>query len=396
MITKDNVMKIETLENIEKSNRDKAEENVKKDNRNCSHEVRYENIDLLKCIAIFMVILIHIPAFNTYFIEEKNNNIIIQYSLRLISEGVLIFIFVNGFLLLNKPFDYKKHIKKIFKMFCLIIFWGIVYVITKSIIRGEEISLFKIINIVLSIELNNTYVGNLWFLQSLICLYIFFPILKYIHDSNRSLYKYLCLIIIIFSVGINLFDLFLQMLGNILKIQNLSTLVLNNFNNINLFSKNLGMFGFYFILGGYVFENKHIFDEKKNVILAIVSGAVAWIMATTIGIIMSFACESTYPNNYNYYQIFMAITIVGIYALSTMYTNSRNNIYNRIVTSIGKNTMGIYLVHQIIIELVEKHISIIKTRLFQRVYIAIIVLIVSWIISLIFTKIKKINTMFKI
>lgn len=77
-----------------------------------NNKKRYDNIDLLKFIAIFMVITLHVPLYFTDFINAKQFPNIIQYSFRLVSEGVYIFIFVNGFLLINKPFNLNKHIKK--------------------------------------------------------------------------------------------------------------------------------------------------------------------------------------------------------------------------------------------------------------------------------------------
>ena len=134
---------------------------------------RYDNIDLLKFIAIFMVITLHVPLYFTDFIKTQNIENFIQFSFRLISEGVLIFIFVNGFLIINKPFDLKKHIKKVIKVFFIMIFWGIINVIVFSLIRNETLSINKIIKETLNLKFTHLYSGHLWFLQNLICLYIF-------------------------------------------------------------------------------------------------------------------------------------------------------------------------------------------------------------------------------
>ena len=45
---------------------------------------RYANIDLLKAIAIVMVISLHSKLFNTDFISSGKISIYIQYSIRLI------------------------------------------------------------------------------------------------------------------------------------------------------------------------------------------------------------------------------------------------------------------------------------------------------------------------
>ncbi len=56
---------------------------------------RYAYIDLLKTIAILMVIALHSKFFYTDFITSPKVTTYLQYALRIISEGVVIFIFVN-------------------------------------------------------------------------------------------------------------------------------------------------------------------------------------------------------------------------------------------------------------------------------------------------------------
>lgn len=355
---------------------------------------RYDHIDLLKCIAIFMVITLHVPLYFTDFIKTQNTENFIQYSFRLISEGVLIFIFVNGFLIINKPFDLKKHIKKIIKVFFIMIFWGIINVIVFSLIRNEDLSVNKIIKETLNLKFTHLYSGHLWFLQSLICLYIFFPIIKIVHDSNKKVYNYLAITVIFFSVGINFLNSICQLICKLSNIENLSAMILNNFNKINPYINN--MFLCYFILGGIVFEKKNIFENKRNVFYIVMLGLLSWIIAIAFGYTMSKLNNKTYTENFNYNQIYLVVTIIGLYALSTLYINKNNNILNRFITSVGKNTMGIYLIHCILLEILKKYINIWNASFFQRLVISFDILIISWLISIIIAKIPKFNKILKI
>lgn len=355
---------------------------------------RYDNIDLLKFIAIFMVITLHVPLYFTDFIKTQNIENFIQFSFRLISEGVLIFIFVNGFLIINKPFDLKKHIKKVIKVFFIMIFWGIINVIVFSLIRNETLSINKIIKETLNLKFTHLYSGHLWFLQNLISLYIFFPIIKIVHDSNKKVYNYLAITMIFFSVGINFLNSICQLICKLSNIENLSAMILNNFNKINPYINN--MFLCYFIIGGIVFEKKNIFENKKNVFYAVMLGLISWIIAIAFGYTMSKLNNKTYTENFNYNQIYLIITIIGLYALSTLYINKNNNLLNRFITSVGKNTMGIYLIHCIILEILKKYINIWNASFFQRLVISFDVLIISWLISIMIMKIPKINKILKI
>ena len=371
--------------NIQQKNMIRNEMNNKK---------RYDNIDLLKFIAIFMVITLHVPLYFTDFIKTQNIENFIQFSFRLISEGVLIFIFVNGFLIINKPFDLKKHIKKVIKVFFIMIFWGIINVIVFSLIRNETLSINKIIKETLNLKFTHLYSGHLWFLQNLISLYIFFPIIKIVHDSNKKVYNYLAITMIFFSVGINFLNSICQLICKLSNIENLSAMILNNFNKINPYINN--MFLCYFIIGGIVFEKKNIFENKKNVFYAVMLGLISWIIAIAFGYTMSKLNNKTYTENFNYNQIYLIITIIGLYALSTLYINKNNNLLNRFITSVGKNTMGIYLIHCIILEILKKYINIWNASFFQRLVISFDVLIISWLISIMIMKIPKVNKILKI
>ena len=371
--------------NIQQKNMIRNEMNNKK---------RYDNIDLLKFIAIFMVITLHVPLYFTDFIKTQNIENFIQFSFRLISEGVLIFIFVNGFLIINKPFDLKKHIKKVIKVFFIMIFWGIINVIVFSLIRNETLSINKIIKETLNLKFTHLYSGHLWFLQNLISLYIFFPIIKIVHDSNKKVYNYLAITMIFFSVGINFLNSICQLICKLSNIENLSAMILNNFNKITPYINN--MFLCYFIIGGIVFEKKNIFENKKNVFYAVMLGLISWIIAIAFGYTMSKLNNKTYTENFNYNQIYLIITIIGLYALSTLYINKNNNLLNRFITSVGKNTMGIYLIHCIILEILKKYINIWNASFFQRLVISFDVLIISWLISIMIMKIPKVNKILKI
>lgn len=362
-----------------------------------NNKKRYDNVDLLKFIAICMVITLHVPLYFTNFIETKQFSNFIQYSFRLVSEGVLIFILVNGFLLINKPFDLNKHLKKTIKIFVIMILWGTINVIFKSVIRNEYLSINKIIKEVLSISFIHSYSVSLWFLQSLIRLYILFPIIKCVHDSNKKVYNYLVIAIIFFSVGINFLDIGLQLIGKLINIENLSMKVLNNFARINpFFENNNSMFLLYFVLGGILFEHRNIFKNKKHLIIFVLVGIFAWIMALSYGVIMSHLYNKTYLENYNFYQVFLVFTIIGIFALSTLYVNKNNNLINKFITSVGKNTMGIYLIHGILMEVLKKYINVWQLNIIQRLIIVCCILLSSWLISIFIMKIPKLNNIIKI
>ena len=77
---------------------------------------RFDYIDLIKAIAIFFVIMIHNYKASVDFVVSPSLKTYISFIVRLMIEGVPLFVTVNGFLIINKRLDLRKHIKKIMKI----------------------------------------------------------------------------------------------------------------------------------------------------------------------------------------------------------------------------------------------------------------------------------------
>lgn len=353
---------------------------------------RYANLDLLKTIAIVMVIMLHSSVLNTNFVTTPGISSIIQYAIRIISEGVAIFILVNGFLLINKEnFDLKKHLKKILKIFIILIIWSVLLTIASKLIWGQGITISDTIKTIFTTDINNKYTGVLWFLQSLIALYLIFPILKNLHDTNKKVYNYLFILLLINTILVNT----LGLVSNLIQTK-------MQFNMINMFTAYLSKFQIltnrnfliFFMLGGYLFENKEKFEEKKVRIKWSLIGLGAWIMALLYAITISKLKNKMYASNFNFESVFILLSIIGMYAFTYKYKDN-NKWYNNLITCIGKNSLGIYLVHIIIIRLIDKLYVGEITMLYKIAKISI-VLIISLIVTLIIKKIPKVKKIIEI
>lgn len=74
---------------------------------------RMDNLDLMKALGILMVITIHVPLRKPEFMETDSVGRLVQYAFRIISEGVPIFVTINGLLLLKKKnMCLKTHVEK--------------------------------------------------------------------------------------------------------------------------------------------------------------------------------------------------------------------------------------------------------------------------------------------
>ena len=124
-------------------------------------------------------------------------------------------------------------------------------------------------------------------------------------------------------------------------------------------------------------------------------GLVSALIACVIGITISFYNGATYVNNFNYSQFFLMFTIVGLFfACSCIPLN--NGFVNKLLASLGDNTMGIYLLHRLVITAIDKYVSVSTSPFVSRLAMSFVVLLISWGITVLIRKIPKVSFVVKI
>ena len=353
---------------------------------------RYANIDLLKTIAIMMVIALHSKLFHTDFITSGKFTMYIQYAIRIICEGVAIFVFVNGFLLMGKKeFDLYKHLKKTFKILGVLIIWSVILTIVIKLIYREPIYIMQVIRNIFTIEINNKYTGILWFLQNLIALYLIYPVLKTIYDKNKKVYMYLCIVLLVNTIAVN----FLGHISTIINTKykfNVINIILSYINKFQILTNR--NFLIFFMLGGLIAENKESFENKKVRSISIFIGLIMWCISILYAIIVSKLQNKTYADNFVYESVTMLACLIMFYSITYKYENE-NRIIDKLINIIGRNSLGIYLIHIIIIRAIDQYIVIPQNILF-RIIKFIVVLFTSLGVTLVIKKIPKINKLIEL
>lgn len=358
---------------------------------NMKNKSRYYFLDLLKTIAIFLVVIYHVAAFLDGKIVGNNVSFIdyLKYYLRsFMAMGVPIFFFVNGALMFNKDFDLKKHLHRMLKIIGLTIFWIIFSFIIISIINNGSASIVDAIKSLWKLKFK--YNNHLWFLGTLVILYVFFPLLKLAWDKDKKIFKFFLIAIFIATVGskllVQIYNIFAMILGK--NVKGIGTNVLSLFNPV------AGINGYalvYFMLGAICFQYKEKFKNKKYNIIAIISIIISSILLCLYWILISKYTNKTIDYVWVSYDIiFTLINVISLFVICLNY--KENKIFNKIIQTIGSNTMGIYLIHMIILNLLNNPLGI--TWLgnpIAEVMWSIIIMMVSLIISIIIKKIPIIK-----
>ena len=280
---------------------------------------RLTNIDLLKVICIFSVILLHVSSHQAFditynYIYNKNFSILNFYNMitRFCVPG---FIIISGMFLLDKDISLKTIFRKyVLRMVILYIVFSLIYT-TLFYCKNHSINL-----------INTFFMGyyHLWYIYVIIGLYLVTPFLRII-VKNKQLTIYFIILCFVFSSVIPFFiELFnIEILRNI-------TL------NLNLHIP-MGYVGYY-VLGYYI--SKSNVNKYLVYILGILGLVCNYIVFSTIGYQMNmydmvFRFPTTYLYTISIFVIFKNIKIKN----------------NKIIKYLASLTTGIYLVHLIILEL---------------------------------------------
>lgn len=353
---------------------------------------RYANIDLLKTIAIVMVIALHSKLFHTDFITSGKISTYIQYAIRILCEGVAIFVFVNGFLLIGKKdFDLRKHLKKTLKILGVLIVWSFILTIVVKLIYKEPIQIIQVIKNIFTTEINNKYTGVLWFLQNLIALYLIYPVLKTIYDKDRKIYMYLFIVLLVNTIAVNLLGHISIMINTKYK-SNVIDIVLSYISKFQILTNR--NFLIFFMLGGLVAEYKEKFEDSKVRKISVIAGFIMWCISILYAIIVSKLQNKTYADNFVYESATMLVCLIMFYAITYKY-ESKDRIIDKLINAIGRNSLGIYLIHIIIIRAIDQYIVIPQSILF-RIIKVIVVLFISLGVTLIIKKIPKVNKLIEL
>jgi len=259
----------------------------------------------------------------------------------------------------------------------LLLIWCGIYVVLYACMWGEPITLHNIIKYTLTMEVGYLPTGLLWYLRNLLMLYILFPVLKFLYDEKQELFKYMFAVVAFFSVGLNFIELLTQLyyqFGTSENVQYIYTFIVryNPLTNTTLL--------FYFMAGGMAI--KHV--EQLKQIKVIVLGVIAWGLAFAYGFVMSKLSGVTYNEGFNYSTIFLFFIILALFSISLRYED-KGKWYNRLIQTIGANTLGIYLIHIFVINFVG--IFIPNERILQRCSIVLLSFVLSVVLVVIIRKI---------
>ena len=302
------------------------------------NESRRLSFDILRIIAAFSVIMLHVcgnviyrhpvgsPFYNgANFLDSINRF------------GVPIFVMISGALFLSnsKKTDIKKlWLHNILRLFIIYVLWAIIYflfLVNESpfeVIKNR--SLFEIIDGVLSSD------SYLWFFLMIITLYAVSPVFKkWTEVASRSDVEYFLTVFIVFSVIINTVVILAD------------SYIFSRIAEKLYLVRAIGYLG-YFILG-YYFTNYEISQRMRRLIYISVPFDVIINYLSSYYLSMK---KGTYdPGVYDCFGLFTLLETAALFLAVTAACDN-GKIKGKgaaIIKSISRDTLGVYLMHELII-----------------------------------------------
>lgn len=326
---------------------------------------RKNNIELLRIISMYMILILHLLRFSGFLDVSTGNTVksfIIWFLESLCFVAVNCYVIISGYFLVDAKFKFKKLIN----IWLEVIFYSIIiYVI---LLFTDNIS-FETQNFLKSVF--PVLLGNYWFVTVYVALYLLSPFINIlINNLNQKQYKGLVLIIIL------LFSLFPTFIPQ--------------YNTINYGgSYSISWFICLYIIAGYL--RKYSIETKKSK-----KYLLTYVFCSVINVISLFICRQfniilIEPSFlYNYYSITVLFAAINLF-LCFKNLEINNLFLNKLITFVAPTTFGIYLIHE------NPNFRMLLWNIFRftlnknLIYTCLIIIIVPVTLFIIFCIIDKIR-----
>lgn len=307
-------------------------------------------IDLLETIAIVMVLSYHATNYSSDFLQGSE---VFRHYLRYYIRGILsccapLFFFANGYLLFRCELDLKKHIRKILRFILLCFLWGGIDLFCLMFIRNEFLTFKEFLGGIWSWK--SGWINHLWYLHTLIIIYLLFPLLKLAYDSRRDIFYFFLIVAAILSFGNRGINI-LATLGAQFTPEKLTFHRFNWFNAFNPFQGLNGYAFVYFCLGGIADEllDRLSILRKPPVSIAVLLLSMLGLFG--VGVAYSHIMREIWDLVWEGYDtVFTLINVFCLFSLCRRYTG-KNRALRQGFYLISSNTLGIYFVHMVIAQM---------------------------------------------
>lgn len=352
-------------------------------------KARLYYLDILRILAIFAVIIIHVASQSLYYTSPVKSNTWLGLSMwdSLVRWSVPVFVMISGVLFLNpeRPFDFQRLLKKnVLHLVEITLIWHVIYALYTFFFENQSKANF--------VSLLIKGYTHFWFLHMIIGLYLIVPILRKI-TVDKFLTKYLLLISFVTAIIIPTILNFYQSMAKVVSFPIVISTVMDSLISlVNSFHFQFPMGFLVYFLAGYWLSTLKFNQKGRYTIYGL---GLFSALVTTIGTYLFSIKFNTRETplfdymNLNIFLIAISIFIFFKYLIPRFKVETKPQLADNILT-LSKLTFGIYLVHFMLVHILDRFVHVydwIPNTFISVPVISVVVFILSGIISLILAKI---------
>lgn len=293
-------------------------------------EFNYVHYDLLRILAAFSVVVLHVAAQLWYHLDISSPEWFVANAYDAVFRfGVPIFVMISGALFLGRTgeIDIKRlYSKNILRLSVSYVVWSFLY---SWYSQGFHINGWNIKDIIRMI-INNSY--HLWFLPMLIGLYILLPVLhSWIKSADKTNIEYLLIGFFVLQIG-------RETIKALTVSDEIHTIM--DIGHVEMMCSYVG----YFVLGHYI---ANIGIERKWHKWIYISCIPSIVLSILASYRMSLRLDVPTGTAYDSFSLFTAIVSVALFLAFTANQEgiSKKPWNLRLVREIAADTFGAYLIH---------------------------------------------------
>lgn len=347
---------------------------------------RTKYFDVLRVLATVSVVFLHINAEKFYSVDISSRNwLVFNISDSIVRWAVPIFVMISGALFLNP--NRRVNIKRIYtanitRLATAFFFWAGVYYIVSYFYLDAKWEGYKSVLKALTVP------NYLWFIPMIIGLYTLVPIFRKVTEDKKLTEYFLAVSFVLSVVAFNLIKVVLPLFRAGAIHETLSTFS-------TLYEKScigyLIQYSFYFVLGYYL---SSIEFKKAQRLLIYLIGAIGFASTFLLTHFISHYKGSSISFFYQYFSLNVIMEAVSIFVVIKSIKWRDSFFMDKLLPHLSKISFGIYLSHMILIKLCCKYLFDLTTTTRPLTAVlceTLIVLLGSYVISLILSKIPLIN-----
>ena len=321
---------------------------------------REYSFDILRVISMCMVIIIHVSnVYSRSYGFISNKSFLFSLIFNTISRiSVPIFLMISGALLLERDFNKKKYLNRIKKFIILTIIWDIIYLVWEYYYLGITYNNFYKL-------LLEPFRAHLWYLYTILIIYIIQPLLKIILEKSNKKIKIVLLILWLLFSTISIKISFIA-------------------NYFTIFCY-IG----YFIIGNYLY--KYIKkNELKKYTLPL---SILIVISYGISILLNYMFSRRYNMFYNLFFAYRTpFIIIATFSFFTIIVSNNNKKISNFIISLSDLSFGVYLIHGIFLDITVKSFIYGSINSLIGIPLFFIIILISSLVSVfILKKIKYIK-----